>query len=148
MLKMLLHYLQKIKKKVLKAANHLVSRLQVPVTPKCSDKAGLSSGGKESGGTAIPQRSSRAQKSTTTGSHHFSAEFCAIPIIPCSHLCCLKVAHHYSRASKRASGPAGSSASSACCGQARTCLSAPSSWYQPGGREISLPKLQQRRGAP
>lgn len=127
MLKMLLHYLQKIKKKVLKAANHLVSRLQVPVTLKCSDKAGLSSGGKESGGTAIPQRSSRAQKAQLQAHTTFSAEFCAIPIIPCSHLCCLKEVHRYSGAYKRASGPVGSFASSACCGQACTCLSAPSS---------------------
>lgn len=95
MLKMLLHDLQKIRYKVLKAADHSVSCLQVPATLKSSGEAGESSGGTGTGGTATPQDSSmhtKAQLQTITvfllNSVHWHHPLLA------PH--CLKVAHHYS----------------------------------------------------
>lgn len=72
----------KDQKKVLKAANRAVSRPQVPVTPKCSDKAGSASGGRQTWGHSPPHGTAARAKSTISGKRHFSAEFCAKHITP------------------------------------------------------------------
>lgn len=135
MLKMLLHNLQKIENKVLKAADHSVSWLQVSAAPNSSGEAGQSSGGMGTGGTATPQDSSMHKKSTITGCHWFSPQFCAAGSIPCLHLTAYRW-HITTLLFKRALRGSEPQAGVLCCqlcllwadrqGQARTCLSLPS----------------------
>lgn len=84
MLKMPFHYLQKMKKRILKRVNHLGSWLQVTVTLKCCDKAGRTSG--------LPARPLFCQ--TATGTKSPTAVFLQNPPLLAVHSCTSQSSSH------------------------------------------------------